>query len=131
MTQGGPSDGCILVVDDESTIRKLLKRHLERRGYEVLLAENGAEALRVLHSSGDRIRLVILDMIMPGMTGLEALIELRRTHHSLPVLISSGYNQDEDRAQASAIGVNGFLGKPFSLRDLTAIVRSTIGEDAD
>lgn len=111
---------CVLVVDDEETIRKLLAKHLERKGFEVLTAEDGERALELFRSHGDRVDLVILDMVMPRTSGLEVLVELRRTHPDLPVLLSSGYNQDADRAEAAAIGVHGFLAKPFRLRDLTA-----------
>lgn len=122
---------CILVVDDEETIRKLLQKHLGRNGYDVLVAEDGETALRVLATEGERIDLVILDMVMPRIDGLGVLIELRRELPDLPVLIASGYNQDIDRAHAESIGVQGFLGKPYSLRDLTALVRSTLAHSVD
>jgi DNA-binding response OmpR family regulator len=122
---------CILVVDDEDTILRLLQKHLERHGYDVLVAEDGETALRILAEDGERIDLVILDMIMPQMNGLSVLTELRRELPELPVLVASGYNQDIDRARAESFGVQGFLGKPFSLRDLMALVRSTLADSAD
>jgi len=126
-----PSKACILVVDDEAMIRKLLQRHLERHGFEVLAAEDGETALRILAAEGRRIDLVILDMVLPRLAGIGVLTELRRELPTLPVLISSGYNREADRAEAESHGIQGFIGKPFSLRDLTAMVRATLNESAD
>lgn len=127
MCPAPPADHCVLVVDDQATIRKLLTKHLERHGLEVITAEDGDRALAVFRSQSERIALVILDMVMPRTTGLEVLLEIRRTHPDLPVLLSSGYDRDADHAEALAAGVQGFIAKPFTLRDLTAQVRHALG----
>ena len=87
-------EGCILVVDDERTVREVLTRGLRRAGYEAEAVEDGARALAFLESDGHRTLAVILDVTMPGMDGLEVLESIRKTHTELPVILSSGYTQE-------------------------------------
>ena len=91
--------GTVLVVDDEQIVRDTAKCSLERRGYEVLLAENGPAAIDVVRSEGHRIGLVLLDLSMPGMSGEETLPHLRSSGPELEVIVSSGYSE----AEASAV----------------------------
>jgi len=118
--------GRILVVDDEPHIRRVLEAMLGREGFDVVLASDGAEGLRAVESGS--IDLVILDLIMPGATGLEVLAKIR-THPKtpdLPVIILTAKGQDADREAAFAGGADDFLTKPFSPRKLVARIREIL-----
>ncbi len=119
--------GTILVVDDEVAIRDLTTDILVERGYDVLLAASGDEALEILGRRGAEVDLVILDIIMPGMTGLDTL---RRIHEIDPrkrVLLSSGYSPEGTQAEARAEGAAGFVQKPYRVADLSTAVRNALG----
>lgn len=108
-----PSKGTILVVDDEAMIRTLLVTTLERRGYEVLLAENGAEALTIFSRNADRISLVVLDLVMPVMAGDELLPHLFIFKPDVRVIVSSGQDAMECMRRLSEPRVAGYLQKPY------------------
>jgi len=116
----------ILVVDDEPHIRRVLQAMLGREGFDVILASDGAEGLRLLESGN--IDLVILDLIMPGATGLEVLAKIRthRERPDMPVIILTAKGQDADREAAFAGGADDFLTKPFSPRKLIARIREIL-----
>lgn len=113
--------GTVLLVDDEPAVRKLVARILERRGYAVLQAENGADALRVAGEHGAAIDLVLTDLVMPDVGGVEVATQLRLLWPRVRVVYMSGYGEED----LSAHGVNGpafFLSKPFRPDDLIAKV---------
>jgi PAS domain S-box-containing protein len=118
--------GTILVVDDEVAIRDLTTDILEERGYSVLLAASGKEALEVATARRGAIDLVILDIIMPGMNGLETLRRLRELEPGLRVLLSSGYSPDGVAQEALQTGAIGFVQKPYRVTDLATAVRSAL-----
>ena len=122
-------EGTLLVVDDEELVRRTLKTALERYGYRVLLANDGAEALRTLAAGGDGIALVLLDMTMPGMSGEEALNELRTRYPELPVIATSGYNEMEALRRFGA-GLSGFIQKPYTPRRLAERIREALEKDS-
>jgi PAS domain S-box-containing protein len=122
--------GTILMVDDEEIVRNLGKQSLARQGYDVLLAGNGAEAIGLVREAGRRIRLVILDLSMPDMSGAEVLPRLRELTPELPVLVSSGYSEDESLRLFHGIPVSGFIQKPYTARDLARKVKTAIEEAA-
>lgn len=111
----------ILLVDDELSIRKIVKHMLSKAGHEVVLAEDGEVALERLAECGDEIALVILDMTMPKKNGYETLKEIRQTWPDLPVLLSSGFSEDAVLKKAGA-EIQGFLKKPFTRAQLLAEV---------
>lgn len=110
--------GVILVVDDEEIIRKVAKTALEIQGYEVLLAVNGQEAVKVFRDMADSISLIILDLTMPVMGGEEALRHLRAIRPHVIVMLSSGYTEVEAMRQISAKGLAGFIQKPYTSAQL-------------
>jgi len=115
----------IMVIDDERDILTCLHEALTGEGYRVTGALSGAEALDLL--SRDAPDLVILDLRMPDMSGLEVLQSLRRTHPGLPVVVCSAlasYRTDYDIVSSN---VAAFLDKPIDLDELTAIVRRHVG----
>ena len=108
----------ILVVEDEDAIRHVAERVLRSRGYSVITAASGEEAVAI--ADGKRIDLLLTDMMMPGMSGPQLAERLRQTHPDVKVLFTSGYSRE---AVASGIGDAGFIGKPYGLRELvTAVV---------
>ena len=113
------STGTILLVDDEQMVAEVGAEILSALGYEALVARNGSEALDIYRINQNRIDLVILDMIMPGIRGDEMFDRLRQINPKVKVLLSSGYSID---GQASAIidkGCNGFIQKPYSMAALS------------
>jgi PAS domain S-box-containing protein len=112
--------GTILLVDDEEMVLDVCKRVLERIGFEVLEARNGKEAVEMYKNNLARIRLVILDMIMPEMGGGQAFDELKKINPEIKVLLSSGFSLDSKAAEILKRGCAGFIQKPFNLKDLSA-----------
>jgi CheY-like chemotaxis protein len=119
----------ILVVDDEAPIRHTAKRVLERHGYEVLLAENGDEALRTFQAQKPRIALVITDVMMPKMSGPELHAAVEREARGVKFLFTSGYTARDVRVSAALDSTVPFLPKPWTVRDLVARVREVLDRD--
>ena len=114
----------ILVVDDERTVLAVARRSLERSGHEVQTVSSGAEAIEKIRSGSDEFSLILLDMSMPGMSGIEALAEIRALNAAVPILLCSGYSEVEMRKRAAGLAVEGFVQKPFTaktLRDKVAL----------
>jgi PAS domain S-box-containing protein len=105
--------GTILVVEDEEVVSNLLQEALTRAGYEVLLAGNGEEALRIFPRHASRISLVLLDLVMPVMSGEEALPHLLTMKPGVPVIVSSGQDERECIRKLQESRVAGFLQKPY------------------
>jgi two-component system, cell cycle sensor histidine kinase and response regulator CckA len=118
--------GTVLVVDDEEFVRELGARVLEKAGYTVLQASNGEEALEICKAQCERIDLVIMDLIMPGMGGRECLTELLRICPQLNVMIASGYSGDASVNECLNLGAKSFVNKPFRVQQLLEEVRSVL-----
>jgi DNA-binding response OmpR family regulator len=112
-----------LVVDDDTDVRETLAEQLTMHGFEVLTAGNGLEAL--LHVKRQRPAVVVLDVMMPRLGGLEALRRIRALHPEAKVVIVSGHPEGEVRRQALALGAAGVLEKPVSLPDLLVALGET------
>ena len=117
----------VLVVDDELSLRKFVATTLSARGYRVLQAADGAEALEMLTNSEgiDRVQLVILDVAMPRLGGLEVLTELRRWSQ-VPVIVLSVLGEEADKVRALDLGADDYLTKPFGVPELLARVRAAL-----
>ncbi|MBU0653070.1 MAG: response regulator, partial [Proteobacteria bacterium] len=113
----------LMVVDDEEGVRRSLKKVLERDGYRIVLAENGEEALSIIRSDGRDIETVISDYRMPGMDGLETLIEIGRLNTEITRIMLTGYATMASAIEAVNEGIDGFLTKPFENDELRAKVR--------
>jgi adenylate cyclase len=113
----------LLVVDDEEGVRRSLKRVLEKDGYRIVLAENGQEALEIIRSGEQEIETVICDYRMPGMDGLETLIEIGRMNTEITRIILTAYATMANAIEAVNAGIDGFLTKPFENEELRAKVR--------
>ena len=116
----------ILLVDDESMVLEVGEQLLERLGYTVITADSGEAALAVYGRQTERIDLVILDMIMPQMSGRELFDELKTINPDVKVLLSSGYSIDGQAGSLISRGCNGFIQKPFSVGDLATKIRQII-----
>jgi len=116
----------ILVVDDERAVRESLRRALELEGYEIELAVDGLEALRRLESTAATPDAVILDVLMPGLDGVEVCRRLRRTRRALPVLMLTARDEIEARVAGLDAGADDYVTKPFALEELLARLRALL-----
>ena len=116
----------ILLVDDESMIVEVGQQMLERLGYRVLTARSGREAIDVFRRRQNLIQLVILDLVMPEMGGRQVFSHLRKINPNLKVLLASGYSIEGDAKEIMAAGCDGFIQKPFNIRDLSQKLRSIL-----
>jgi CheY-like chemotaxis protein len=96
---------------------------LKKLGYQVLTAVDGRQACEVYSSHSKQIDMVLLDMVMPGTTGLEACRRLREMNPNVKVILSSGYSSGEVVREARLAGAMGFIGKPYSLEELSSALR--------
>jgi two-component system response regulator MprA len=123
------ADVKILVVDDERAVRDSLRRALELEGYEIELATNGQEALYRL--SGNDPDALILDVLMPGMDGIEVCRRVRRGGNRLPILMLTARDAVENRVEGLDAGADDYVTKPFALEELLARVRALLRRSSD
>jgi PAS domain S-box-containing protein len=121
-----PMTGTILVVDDEGIIRDLARNALENVGFRVLEARDGLEAVERFAEKKDIVDLVLLDMTMPRMGGAEAFRRIRSLSSTVRVLLTSGYTQKESLESLADLPPDGFLQKPFRVRELVNKVREIL-----
>ncbi|PJI07789.1 MULTISPECIES: response regulator transcription factor [Clostridium] len=113
----------ILVVDDEKEIRNLISIYLTNEGFEVLKAENGIEALNILKDK--EVQLVILDVMMPKMDGIETCMQIRKDNN-MPIIMLSAKGEDMDKILGLTTGADDYISKPFNPLELIARVKSQI-----
>jgi two-component system KDP operon response regulator KdpE len=113
----------VLVVDDEVSLRDFVRRNLEVRGYDVLTAANGLEALAIFNTH--IVSLVILDVMMPRMDGLETIRRIRQ-NSTVPIIILSALGEESDKVQALNLGADDYLTKPFGVGELLARVQAVL-----
>jgi DNA-binding response OmpR family regulator len=111
----------ILVIEDEARIQSFLARGLEAEGYTVVAAADGREGLGL--ATGARWDLVVLDLLLPGLNGLQVLQELRRAKPALPVVILSARSDVQTKLRGFELGATDYVAKPFSLDELLARIR--------
>lgn len=118
--------GRVLVCEDDLVVRDVVRRYLERAGHDVLLAEDGEQALRLVDEH--RPDLVVLDLMLPGIDGLEVARRLRRhpVHSNLPVIILTARGDEQDRIVGLQIGADDYVTKPFSPSELTLRVGAVL-----
>lgn len=118
--------GTVLVVDDEEAVRNLAQSILERYGFEVLTASNGRLGLQTFQENADRIVLVLLDMTMPGLSGEETFMEIQRIRPNVPVILSSGYNEQDVTQSLTSKGLAGFIQKPYQMTDFLSRIKEVL-----
>jgi CheY-like chemotaxis protein len=126
----GPGPAHILVVDDEPEIVALFSRQLERLGYTAHGCPSPLEALERLAEHPLRYDLVMSDLAMPKMNGIELAERIRQSHDRIAIVLCSGRVSDEDRARARNAGVSGILEKPFESGQLAAMLAESLGGQA-
>jgi two-component system, cell cycle sensor histidine kinase and response regulator CckA len=118
----------IMLVDDEKHLRGMGKRLLEGLGYQVMLAENGQEAVALYQQQQQAIRLVILDVMMAGMSGLQTLEQLKAINPGVKILVSSGYNRSGAPKELLERGVCGFVQKPYGIDEINQAIRQALNQ---
>ena len=121
--------GTILFVDDEEGIIQVGDHLLQKLGYQVITARGGEKAVKVFQRDSEKIDLVILDMIMPEMSGGETFDKFKEIDPSVKVLLSSGYTMNKQAKTILDRGCKGFIQKPFSLSDLSKQIHQILTED--
>lgn len=119
--------GTILVVDDEETVREVARSILEEFGFDVLLASDGVEALEVFEDNANGISMVLMDLSMPGMGGIETFRQLKHRWEDVKVIISSGYTEEDTVSVFSGNGPDDFIQKPYRANELISKVRRVLG----
>ena len=127
--------GTVLVVDDDVTVRLVAQDTLEACGLEVLMAEDGVQALEIFRERADDISFVLLDLLMPRMDGGETCRALREIRPDVRVVLTSGYGEQEAFERFSIEGLAGFVKKPYFPDDLVRAIRhvlegASLGQDA-
>ncbi len=107
-----------LVADDEDVVRELLVELLQSLGFEVMAVDDGTRAYELYREKPERYALVILDRVMPGMTGYEVFQKIREIRPEQKVVLTTGYSLPEEIEKIEKMGIAGIIKKPFSLRDL-------------
>ena len=115
--------GKILVADDQLGVRTLLVSIFQDDDHEVKMATNGESALRLLSSFSFEPDLILLDMKMPGMDGIETLQQIRSLDRRVPVIMMTGYNDPHNTEQAKELGILYYMTKPFDLFELRERVK--------
>ncbi len=118
----------ILIVDDEEHLAIGIKFNLEAEGFHVSTAGNGPEALSFLGSTVRPIDLIVLDIMMPGMSGYEVCEQLRTSGNFMPVLMLSARTLSEDRTRGFDVGANQYLVKPFELEELLSRIKNLLAQ---
>jgi two-component system cell cycle sensor histidine kinase/response regulator CckA len=122
--------GTVLVVEDEPLVCAVAQAFLSRSGYTVLTAMDGVSALSVLHEHPTDVRIILLDMTMPGMTTDEIVLAIRSLNPTVPILLNSGHpSNDSINLMLEKDAVQGFLGKPYTLGELVGKVQELLGRD--
>ena len=114
----------VLVVDDDPTVSDVVRRYLERAGYAVTLCADGLSALTAYER--DRPDLVVLDLMLPGLNGLEVCRRLRTADSGLPIVMLTALGEESDRVLGLELGADDYLTKPFSPRELVLRVQSVL-----
>ena len=120
------ASGTVLVIDDEEIVRVTVSQMLEKLGFSVLVAENGEEGVQLFQQHMNRIDLVLLDMIMPVVSGAEVFEQLRKIDNTVKVIIASGFAQNDTISEMLEDGLVDFLKKPYSLAALNTVVTEAI-----
>jgi DNA-binding response OmpR family regulator len=112
----------VLLVEDDETVSEVVERYLEREGFRVEVVADGAEAVGRFD---DDVDLIVLDIMLPGMDGLEVCRQLRNTS-TVPIIMLTALGDESDRIMGLELGADDYLAKPFSPRELTARVKSVL-----
>jgi two-component system, cell cycle sensor histidine kinase and response regulator CckA len=119
-------EGTVLLVDDEEMVLNAVEQMLKKMDYEVLLASTGQEALDLYKGNKDKIDIVLLDMVMPGIGGGETYDKMKEIDPELKVLLLSGYSVDGQATEILKRGCNGFIQKPYDMKELSQTIKEIL-----
>ena len=119
------NDITVLVVDDESRMRKLIRDFLAQKGYSILEAQDGEEALKVFEENKNKIGIILLDVMMPKLDGWSVLRQIRQTSN-VPIIMLTARGEEQDELFGFELGVDEYISKPFSPKILVARVETII-----
>ena len=118
-------NNCVLIVDDESRMRKLIKDFLSAKGYSILEAEDGEKALEVFENNKNKINLILLDVMMPKLDGWSVLRQIRQDS-KVPIIMLTARGEEQDELFGFELGVDEYISKPFSPKILVARVEAIL-----
>ncbi|PID79214.1 hypothetical protein CSB20_11150, partial [bacterium DOLZORAL124_64_63] len=116
------ASGQLLLADDEPGVRRVAARMLDKLGFEVILAEDGLQAVEIFHAQRDSISIVILDLTMPQLGGQDACARIRQLDSKVPIILSSGYIETEMHLRNQCPGPSAFIAKPYTLKRLRHVL---------
>ena len=119
------NDITVLIVDDESRMRKLIKDFLMQKNYKILEAEDGEEALRIFQENEEKISVILLDVMMPKLDGWSVLRQIRKTS-KVPIIMLTARGEEQDELFGFELGVDEYISKPFSPKILVARVEALL-----
>lgn len=120
------NDVNILVVDDEERMRKLVKDFLKAKGYSILEAEDGEKAIEVYEANKNKIKLILLDVMMPKLDGWSVLRQVRQNDTKIPIIMLTARAEEQDELFGFELGVDEYISKPFSPKILVARVEAIL-----
>ncbi len=120
------SDLTVLVVDDESRMRKLIKDFLKQKKFNILEAEDGEVALKVYNDNKEKINLILLDVMMPKLDGWSVLRQIRQENKEIPIIMLTARAEEQDELFGFELGVDEYISKPFSPKILVARVEAIL-----
>ena len=120
------SDVTILVVDDESRMRKLIKDFLVQKNYNIIEAQDGEEALKIYNENKNKIKLILLDVMMPKLDGWSVLRQIRQENKTIPIIMLTARSEEQDEVFGFELGVDEYITKPFSPKILVARVEAIL-----
>ncbi len=117
----------VLIVDDEDVIRDLIADVVSDRGYRVLTAASGKEAIEIVKAEKKAVNLVILDMLMPDLDGRQTYERMKQIVPDLHVLVATGFGREDVARGLMELGIRGVVSKPFHIEDLMTLIDSHVG----
>ena len=120
----------ILIIEDEVSIRTIIKKYLSKFDIECIEAENGKKGLEIFKKNKDNIDLIIMDVMMPEMDGIECTREIRKLSN-VPIIILTAKSEDEDEIEGLEVGANDFVTKPFNLEVLLLRIKKLVNLDSN
>ena len=118
------SEKKILIVDDEAVVREVLSRILSKKNYEITYAEDGESAIK--HVGRTKFDLILLDLRLPGIYGIEVLKEIKKINKDIPVILISAYLTNSGIKEAAEIGIVGYIKKPFDVKQVISAVEKAL-----
>lgn len=121
-------NGLVLVVEDEPIMRKIAVKVLDNDGYDVILAEDGCEGVNLFKKHHKKIKLVLLDLVLPKKQGKDVYIEIKNINPNVNVLLNTGFSKDKKVRELFQMGVKHFIEKPYSLEELSTAIHKAVND---